>query len=91
MSVPMQLVKQNTQPQQRESRVKVSDLISLEMTPEEQWNSTLDYIFRLQAEVKALKHELNQARRALAMKDVLLKNYLRREQELRTQLVEGRY
>jgi hypothetical protein len=87
----MQLVKQPSRPPKPEGKLQLSDLLSLDMTPDEERDSTLDYIFHLQAEVKALRHELAEARRALGMKETLLKNYLRREQALRAELIDGQY
>lgn len=91
MSVPMQLVKQPVLPVKTEGKASLGDLLSLDLTPEEGQAHALDYIFRLQDEMRALRHELAEARRSLAQKDVLLKNYLRREQILRAQLIEGKY
>jgi hypothetical protein len=87
----MQLVKTTARPVKFEGRARLSDLIPLDHQPEEHLDSTLDYIFRLQDEVKALRQELAEARRAMAHKDVLLKNYLRREQLLRAELCERKF
>lgn len=91
MSVPMQLVKQLSKPPKQEGLAQLSDLLSPEFTSTEQWDTTLDYIFRLQDEIRALREELAQARRDVKLKDTLLKNYLRREQILRAELVDKRY
>jgi hypothetical protein len=91
MSLHMQLVKTDARPAKFEGRARLSDLISLDQTPEEQLDSTLDYIFRLQDEMKALRRELVEARRTITQKDVLLRNYLRREQALRAELCAEKY
>jgi len=65
-----------------------NNVFSLELVPEQGLKPALDYISRLQAEIKDLRGKLLSAERALVRKDQLLRNNLLREQALRASLVE---
>jgi hypothetical protein len=48
-----------------------------------------EYLARLENEVRILREELARAQRGIEQRDILLKNSLKREQELRAELLKG--
>lgn len=48
-----------------------------------------EYAARLENEIRTLREELARAQRAIEQRDILLKNSLKREQELRAELLKG--
>ena len=62
-----------------------------ETVPEQRLRRAIEYIAELQAEVRSLRDELARSERLNANYEVLLRNSLVREQELRAQLAQGHY
>jgi hypothetical protein len=57
-----------------------------EMAPEQRIRRALSYIAELQAEIRNLREELARSERAVAQYEVLLRNAMIREQELRAEM-----
>lgn len=58
-----------------------------EPTPEQKLAQSLDYIAQLETEIRVLRLALARSARLIAQRDVLLRNALAREQELRADLI----
>jgi uncharacterized membrane protein YccC len=87
MSAAIQLINQPiTQAEPAEEQL--SNVTSFELAPEQRLRRALGHISQLQAEVRALREELARAERSLSHKDMLLRNAVLREQELRASLVK---
>lgn len=61
-----------------------------ESAPEQRLRRALERIEELQAEVRLLRDEITRSERVSANYELLLRNAMVREQELRAQLVSGR-
>lgn len=61
-----------------------------ESAPEQRLRRALERIEELQAEVRILRDEITRSERVSANYELLLRNAMVREQELRAQLVSGR-
>ncbi len=62
-----------------------------ESAPEQRLRRALECIAELQAEVRTLRDEITRSERVSANYELLLRNAMVREQELRAQLVSARY
>ncbi|MBI1761957.1 MAG: hypothetical protein HYR56_11025 [Acidobacteria bacterium] len=62
-----------------------------ESAPEQRLGRAIEHIAELQAEVRTLRDEIARSERVSANYELLLRNAQVREQELRAQLVSGRY
>jgi hypothetical protein len=89
MSAAIQLVNQPLT--QAETADNQSNVTPFDLTLEHRLRRALDYMAQLQAEVRTLREELARAERSLSHKEMLLRNALLREQELRSELVKGIY
>lgn len=70
---------------------KFNNISRFEIAPEQRLRRAVEYIAELQAEVRSLREELARSERVSANYELLLRNAMVREQELRAQLVQGRY
>lgn len=88
MSAAMQLINPQLTPAETADG-QLTHLASFEVSLEQRLRRALEYASQLEAEVRTLRKELAGAERSLAHKEVLLRNAVLREQELRTELVKG--
>jgi hypothetical protein len=90
MSAAIQLVNQAIS-QAETADNQLSNVSSFELSPEQRLRRALGYIAQLQAEVRTLREELARSERSLGHKELLLRNAMMREQELRAELVKHLY
>ena len=93
MSAAIQLVNQSlVEAEPFEKRVeKAHNNVSLfELAHEQRLRRALGYIAELQAEVRALREELARAERSIAQGEMLLRNAMIREQELRAEVFKDK-
>lgn len=68
-----------------------NNISRFEIAPEQRLRRAVEHIAELQAEVRTLREELTRSERVSANYELLLRNAMIREQELRAQLVQERY
>lgn len=69
----------------------LNNVSHFESAPEQRLRRALEYIKELQAEVRTLRDELARTERVSANYELLLRNAIVREQELRAQLVQAHF
>lgn len=71
------------------SEKSFDNIASFDQSPEHRLRRAQEYITQLQSEVRTLREELARAERTVEQRDILLRNALIREQELRAELIQG--
>ncbi len=93
MSAAIQLVNQSVieaEAYEKHPERSPNNVSLFEMAPEQRLRRALNYITELQAEVRTLREELARAERSVAQQEVLLRNAMIREQELRAEMFKGK-
>ncbi len=93
MSAAIQLVNQaiaETQTLDKHFEKPYNNVSLFELAPEQRLRRALSYIAELQAEVRSLREELAKAERSVTQYEILLRNAMVREQELRAEMFRDR-
>ena len=93
MSAAIQLVNQSiveAEPFEKRLEKPHNNVSLFELAHEQRLRRALSYIAELQAEVRTLREELARAERAIVNNEILLRNAMIREQELRAEMFSGK-
>jgi hypothetical protein len=93
MSAAIQLVNQSlaeVEPHEKHLEKQFNNVSVFELAQEQRLRRALSYIAELQAEVRTLREELARAERSATQYEVLLRNAMIREQELRAEMFRGK-
>jgi hypothetical protein len=93
MSAAIQLVNQaviEAEPFEKHLEKPFNNVSLFEMAPEQRLRRSLNYIAELQTEVRTLREELARAERSVAQHEILLRNAMIREQELRAEMFKDK-
>ena len=93
MSAAIQLVKQaviEAEPVENYLERPLNNVSLFETAREQKLCRALNYVAELQAEVRTLREELARAERSVAQHEILLRNAMVREQELRAEMFKPR-
>lgn len=89
MSAAIQLVNQSlieAEPFEKHLEKPFNNVSLFELAPEQRLRRALSYTAELQAEVRTLREELARAERSATQYEMLLRNAMIREQELRAEM-----
>jgi hypothetical protein len=93
MNAAIQLVNQSvveTDAYEKQYEKPHNNVSVFELSPEQRLRRAMNYIAQLEAEVRSLREEISRAERSVTQHEILLRNALVREQELRSEMFKGK-